>query len=399
MDESIFTNFTPEMQIILAAIQPTDIYDAHIISLIKQKIDWDALERLILSHSVLPLVYRQLRHIATSEIPAPVLEWLRKWTLASVSQNLKLTSQALRLVGQLEDHEIPSIIIKGPVWEIQAYEDLAFRQYGDIDILIQPRHFRSVYDLLVTFGFQPEFLVLDREDFFLLNTRYALNFSNPDGMQIELHWGLTETGVIWPLQPSDYWYDIIPFTLQGRTIHVLNPQIDLLYLCIHGTRHQWSSLKWITDLIWFAHNNPGFDWERLFAKATKLGFRRIVCLALNLSRVIGRVDFPPGINQAITTDPWVNHATARTLSIIEGRIQKPTSSWDVPSSLYYFFARERWRDRFGYLMGRFVKPSRDDWKNLRLPKKLFFLYYLTHAVRLGIKSFRKVLNIKNPQRF
>jgi hypothetical protein len=163
-------------------------------------------------------------------------------------------------------------------------------------------------------------------------------------------------------------------------------------MCIHGTRHQWCSLKWIADLIWFAHNNPGFDWETLLAKATKRGFRRIVCLALYLSTVIGVVYFPPVIHQAIRTDPWVNQAAARTLGIIEGKIQAPTP-WDVPSILFYFYARERWRDRFVFLIDLYMEPSPGDWKILRLPKKLFFLYYLTRPIRLGIKSLRKVLTI------
>jgi hypothetical protein len=379
------------LQIILAAIQPTGIYDAHILSLIKQRIDWVALENLSLSHSVLPLVYQRLNQIAAPEIPAPVLERMNRHTLGIVSQNLRLTNQALRIVGQLEEHEIPSIIFKGPVWEIRAYKDLAFRRYDDIDILIQPKHLRLVLDLLGTVGFQPELPDIGPEVFILMNIGYSLNFSNADRMQIEIHWGLSETCVKWPLQHSDYWSGIIPFSLQGRTIHVLDPQIDLLYMCIHGTNHKWSSLKWITDLIWFTHNNPGFDWETLLAKATKLGFRRIVCLALYLSIVIGEVDFPPGITQAIKTDPWVYQATERTLGIMEGRTQI-TRPWNVTSSNSYYFTRERWRDRFAFLICRFVKPSQDDWKNLRLPKELFLLYYLIHPFRFGIEYIRKVLN-------
>jgi hypothetical protein len=390
MHSSFQKNNRPELQIILAAILPTSIYNSHILSLVKQNIDWEVLVNLSLSNSVLPLVYERLRHIAATEIPPPILERMRDLYWASISDNLRLTNQVLRLVRQLEERGIPSILFKGPAWAIKIYNDLALRQFEDIDILIKPGDFRTVFDFMTALGFQPEFPVSVPADFLLLKTGHALDFSNAEGMHIEIHWGLSETGVMWPLQPSDYWQGLIPFMLEGRMVNILDPQMDLIYLCIHGDKHQWCSLKWIADLIWFAHHNPDFDWEALLVKATELGFRRIVCLGLYLSTIIGGVDFPPGISKRIESDPWVKRAAENTLGIIEGRIQA-SKPWDARSSLFYFMARERWRDRLAFLKGRVVEPGRDDWASLYLPKKLFFLYYFTHPFRLLIKYVKRIL--------
>ncbi len=59
-----------------------------------------------------------------------------------------------RILDIFKSHGITAIPYKGPVLAIQAYGNLAFREFGDLDIFIQKQDFLKVKELLLDNGYK-----------------------------------------------------------------------------------------------------------------------------------------------------------------------------------------------------------------------------------------------------
>ena len=87
-------------------------------------------------------------------MPKPILEELREHFYANAGRNLFLAKELIKLLHLLESHEIPAIAYKGPMLAVSVYGNLAFRQFGDLDILVQERDYETARHLLMSQGFR-----------------------------------------------------------------------------------------------------------------------------------------------------------------------------------------------------------------------------------------------------
>lgn len=76
----------------------------------------------------------------------------------------------------------------------------------------------------------------------------------------------------------------IEVDLFGRTIRTFSPELSIVLLCCHGTKHQWAMLKWIVDIAAVIQAHPGLNWQTVYDTASKFGVASKVDLALLLSR-------------------------------------------------------------------------------------------------------------------
>ena len=117
-------------------------------SLVSKDIEWAYLLRMARGHGVMPLLYRTLNSTCSDAVPKPTLEELREHFYANAGRNLFLTKELLKIVQFLKAHGIPSIPYKGPVLAASVYGNLAFREFGDLDLLVREREYQRAQDLL-----------------------------------------------------------------------------------------------------------------------------------------------------------------------------------------------------------------------------------------------------------
>ena len=65
-----------------------------------------------------------------------------------VKYNMLMTNELLNVLKVFEEKNIDCIPFKGPVLSKLIYGDITFRQYGDLDILINTKDFELVISLL-----------------------------------------------------------------------------------------------------------------------------------------------------------------------------------------------------------------------------------------------------------
>src|SRR2546426_10956064 len=71
-------------------------------------------------------------------------------------RNLCLTGDLLSLLELFEARGIPAVPFKGPVLAVQAYGDVALREFRDLDILVTHRDITRARELLLARGFSAE---------------------------------------------------------------------------------------------------------------------------------------------------------------------------------------------------------------------------------------------------
>jgi hypothetical protein len=363
-----------------------------------QDIDWDGLFEQAQHHGLIPLVYRNLSRWCPDSLPPHLHSRLLQTYFANAGHNLQLTGELLRILNLLSEAGIEAVPFKGPVLADQLFGNVSFRQFGDLDILVQQKDVRRARKLLISDGYEPEYPLEGRLKEEYIRSEHAFQLQKKDcGFVIELHWRFGSRNQVFPMDPAVVWTRLEPYSFQGREIRVLSWEDLLLYLCVHGAKHGWDRLEWITCVSELLRAPREIKWEVLLQRAANSGASRALHLGLLLASDLQPFAFPPIVMEPLSVD-----SVARTLADqVNHRLfveELDHSRREIYRHTFYLRARERWSDRARillYFSARVPHPLAKDWNLFRLPASLSFLYYLLRPMRLareyGLSRLRAML--------
>ncbi|MGH9559909.1 MAG: nucleotidyltransferase family protein, partial [Terracidiphilus sp.] len=134
---------------------------AKIRRLLAMPLDWDFLLAEAGSNSVTPLLSRNLCSIESSMeprgVPPAQLARLKDHVRAAAIHSLVLAAELIRILDALAAAGIQAIPYKGPVLAVQAYGDIALREFEDIDLVLRQRDIAAANKELIRLGFTPQF--------------------------------------------------------------------------------------------------------------------------------------------------------------------------------------------------------------------------------------------------
>jgi hypothetical protein len=355
-------------------------------TLVREPIDWHYLTRAASTHGVMPLLYWHLNAVCPEAVPGAILEQLRRHFHVNTFHNQFLTRELLKLLRLFGAHGIPAVPYKGPALAAAAYGDLAFRQFGDLDILIYKQDLLRAKDLLTAQGYQLE--LSDEEEATFLRDRYHYHFVRDAGrLHVEIHWAFTRRYWSFPVDPKRLWERLEPVPLAGATVLSFHPEDLLLILCVHGAKHYWERLAWICDVAELVRVHQGMDWGRVMEQAVRLRSARILSLGLLLARDLVGATLPEKVLRGIQADPVV----ASLVTQVRGHLFSEAEGEHPHPHGFYPRLRERLPDRMRHLryyylhqlLPQAITPNAKDRAFLALPASLSFLYYLLRPIRLA----------------
>ena len=221
----------------------------------RTNVDSDRLHHLALRHGVLGL------------LPAPsAMEFGQQ-----VRQNFALVSELRKLWDAFQTAKVPVLPLKGPVLAVTLYGDVAARASSDIDLLIRPAHLQQAADVLCAAGYRLHSTLpkTNRQSSLHLNKENELCFLRPsDGMCVDLHGSLLPHYFPQPVLANDLWRRSRIVSIAGCEIASLDDEDQLLYLCAHGTKHQWERLSWICDVAMLVQHRRGLEWDEVLRRAS-----------------------------------------------------------------------------------------------------------------------------------
>jgi hypothetical protein len=197
-------------------------------------------------------------------------------------REFEIVGEFLSIYDLLSAGNIRFIPLKGPVLSYRLYGDTTIRKYNDMDILVDAENIIRTKALLEENGYRIDCIAWPEKKA-LQNklTRHINNISlinNEKGFVVEIHWRILR---ISPVSISDLDdlvnQNLTTLNLAGRSFTILNNELELLYLIIHGGLHFWMRLKWLLDVDTFIKTQK-IDWERFEKLMNDLKAHRIVAL-------------------------------------------------------------------------------------------------------------------------
>lgn len=336
---------------------------ARIQNLLRREIDWPYLMDTASTHGVKPILCQNLATHCPESVPTLILTQLRRYIQAHAFNNLFITRELIRLLGLLEKSGISAIPWKGPVLAATAYGNIALRQFGDLDLLVRESDAQRARELLLSLGYHlMNELSGSHEEEAFHNARKVCELVREDGrVLVELHWAITSQTFPFRLDPTSLWERVESIALEGTPVRNLSPEDLLLVLCVHGAKHHWGRLMWISDIAEMLRTyTQRIDWDRLMQRADGLGGVRMLLLGLLLAHDLLGAKLPDEIRQRTRSDSTLAHLAAEVQSgLFTGG---PLMAVERPA--FYVALRERAQDRMRcrlYLAYRMLAPRAQAW--------------------------------------
>jgi hypothetical protein len=362
---------------------------ARIAALTRGAIDWPYLLEQGRRHGLLPLLYANLRELTPQPVPPDTMAALREEFRANTVRNLVLGTQLLKIIKLFHDQGIPVIPYKGPTLSIIAYGDIAFRHFADLDFIVHKRHVMKCKDLLLAEGYQPMFPLSPGQEKACLSYECEYNFHHPGaGSVIELHWDVVRSYCSCRLDVDALWKHLQPMSFLGRSVPTLASEQLLLVLCIHGGKHQWERLGWVSDVAQLLNTHADMDWKTLFGEAVRAGAERMLLLGLYLARRMLGAKLPPRVDVKLSREPQLESLAIDVCARLFD--ENGGERREIDRLAFFLKMRENPRDKIRYLVRRLFTPTPSDWSAASLPAAFYRLYHLHRPFRLAKDVLRNL---------
>jgi hypothetical protein len=285
-------------------------------------LDWNYVFHLAEAHGLIPLLYLKLKDDDMAGMPPAFIETAGDHFQANELRNRMLREELLRLLENFAEAGIRGIPLKGVVYAHTLYEHPAARQFGDIDFLVgaedidraknllEQQHYRTVYEPLVLSEGNTDLSPAQQSVYRHVYHEYELRSS--DGLvHVDLHWRLLPRTYPTELPIDLIWQNLTTASINGVPVAVVCPELDLLYLCIHGAKDGWSELKWATDISSLIGTADRLDWNRVQELSRGLRCRKMLWAGLQLANWVTGVPVPEHLDPHISSDPQLKKVISK----------------------------------------------------------------------------------------
>ena len=368
-------------------LEPCDVTKIH--SLLESQIDWDYLINLARDHGVLPLLSKHLNETSRELLPPKVISTLKRESVTNTQSVLHLVAKTLKANRGFTENGIDCAIFKGALLAEMAYGEVGLRQAGDIDILIHRSQFAQARQVLESLGYEmyPQLNAAQLSSH--LSFHCELQFLRDDWFTVvDLHWTLTPQSFAFGMQGDEVLSRLRTMPFAGGEVKTFATEDLVLYLAIHGAKHLWRRLEWISSLAEVAKPVEESAWDMIVERALKVRAAKILALGLHLVEALFSQSVPTELFRRL--DPSGAMKTlAREIGddLFEEHGRTLVSS---ESHLYNLKVMDRKRDALGSALRAFFVPTLSDWQALKLPPTLHSLYYAYRPLRLS-RSYSSAL--------
>ena len=364
----------PEQQLLLdcACFSTAEERHVRMNRTIEVGFNWDLFRRTAQQHELLPLAYLRLSDASVSAVPRKVLDSLRRSFQQTKWRNTLLAAELTRVLDVLALHGIDAVPFKGPALAALAYENVAMRQFVDLDLLVRPHERTRARKILLSEGYA---LYEDWSHVHELNYEYSLVGSR-GGVCLDVHWRLFPRAVL-PIDPDELRQRLAPIRIGDRTVDTFSAEDTLLIHCVHADAHGWGRLKWINDIAQLVASHPDLNWTSAVEIAHSAGSERLLLLGLRLAVDLLGAPVPDTVLSRARAN---RHVTRLAKTVSDRLFESATSETeaDRDKSLLQLMSR----DRLWHKLWLAATPNETDWEAIRLPKSLSSLYYVIRPFRL-----------------
>jgi hypothetical protein len=371
---------SPEAELILSCVasdKPSPERTKRLRMIASADLDWQLVMKAACRQGVLPSVYGALIPEFSSYVPGTVRGWMHREASGNAVRNHYLAAEMVRVCGMLERHGVRALALKGPALAAGVYQDLASRQFTDLDLLVRQNDLHRTVRALKSDGFRSKAP---------LNQLWgweATFVREPGLFEIDLHWRLSPAYFAVTPEGDELWDRAIEVNLGPGRVFTLGPDDLMLFLCAHGAKHGWQSLGGVRDVAAAAQVHD-YDWDALSERASSLGGLRIILLGLLLCHELLNAPIPEKLIAAARAEPSILQAARKFQQYfdqLEADGPGLSQRWSIPLAMIPHRSA-----RLRYTLARALSPGAKDFDYLDLPSSLSLLYYLVRPLRIASKA-------------
>jgi len=342
--------------------------------------DWSSLISFAEQHAVLPLVDDALRR-SGADVPSEATQQLsgRIESIALTGlHHLDLTAKVCARLGSAGLQVAP---FKGPTLALMLYGSATMRSSTDIDLLVARPDALAARRALEREGFR-FWVTLDahEENRFL---RYANEYtlSSPDGSIVELSWALAPRAMCLDVDMGSFLQHTMTLDTPATTFNVLGPEEYLVALSVHGSKHRWERIGWVADIAQLLDMRT-MDLHRASAIARLAHVERPLRLALVLADIVTARDQAAKESVAVANGTSLSHLVE---AVLHGWSTRLPSEPDPIFDTFALRLHTRAATQAEHVWRSALTPTVEDWRFVRLPERLAWVYPLVRPVRLAWK--------------
>jgi Uncharacterised nucleotidyltransferase len=347
---------------------------ARILELLATPLEWPQILERAYSHQVYPLLYRTLLDLGFPSVPVAVQSELKGLYLANALRNQLLAEELARLLGLLGVAGIRVIPLKGVTLACSLFGDSAARVCSDIDILVPAAEALRARRVILANGYASQFA----EEFFAKHQLHTtaecslISQTEPLTYLVELHWTLLQDSAKDEQAMTELWSQARPADFFGARAWQFTPEWQFLYLSFHAAYHKWNTLKWLADIHELCSSTPP-DWKQVKQYAVQYELEAVADPTLAACSHLFDTPLPEEFRSASLP--------------VDVRLfpdsEEPAESWKV--TLFYPRLLKRRSEKLRWYAQNFFVPRLADYRFVRLPSSLTFLYYILRPLRLSFK--------------
>jgi hypothetical protein len=249
--------------------------------------DQDWLVKFAMMHKV-SYQLLQYAHKHPGFLSADLIEKLENKCRQTALVSLNQLQELIRITRRLREKGIAFAVIKGPQLARMLYGHEAMKESVDLDImLMNQREFTRLHEVFTQLGYTSinlnSYKTAFRKKVFIIAKREVQYTSPAIQGHIDLHIKPGANTYLTARVFRNFFTDFEDYQLEGVDMPVPPVEKYLVYLCYHGSLHQFSRLAWLLDIRAFLQLMKDIlDYTRLLAIARSLRTERSVFLALML---------------------------------------------------------------------------------------------------------------------
>ena len=368
-----------EFELLVAAAIAEDVKCADVDKfeeLLRCDINWPVVVKLARFHGVTPQLSRKLRSTSPQH---PVLDELKPNLISSAQFNLFLANEFIRIQNAFTNACVPILTFKGPSLALVAYGDLGLRNFNDLDILVHLDSIHAAIVLLSELGYSSYDGLDSEQQLFQLQSKGEVLFRHPNRACVDLHCNLSQGGFPFPVSFEDLWSKRQLVESSAGGLYTFSPLDLCIYSSIHGSKHEWSELRWILDFVRLASKVGIKDIEN---RAKQIGEHRIVDFAFVVSETVLGFRFSERIGAPVRSSFCQLSKTIRA-NADPGVVRTTT----LGNLRFHLIVRGEPVSTIRYAAECFFTPHLTDWNWIKMPRKWWWLYAILRPLRLFLKFF------------
>ena len=343
---------------------------------------------IIKRHHIKELTFQTL--VDNSFFSATFLAQIKQQAELNQLKALKGLSIQVKLQNYFDKNGVDAIFLKGILLSHLYYGDIAKRNLVDLDVWVPDRDFDEVKVYLGEMGYKS---IIDLGSWndsqlrfikFCSHDEIFVHQTDFDAPVIELHWKLRNALGNFMFDPLKDQNDLMKVELGGVRLSVFNHVDQFIFLSVHGAEHGWFKVKWLVDLYHLIKSvDP--DWSKIEIRAKELHSIKEVRLACRLlEELYGSKISDKDVFKTLTFADrcrlrYVKHLMAYHGAFCDNPREK------LLNAVYTLSLNRKLLIPKVLVLRNLTNTT--DWLTLRLPKHLFFLYFL---LRPFLWLYRKI---------